>query len=89
MAIAIGSTNVNLDIYTWEKHGRMRAEVRILCVDNPFSDYDSIRSVPTLSEVTEALDWIIENENQDKMRNYTMEQAKNLQAELTKLLQGY
>lgn len=89
MAISIGSTSVNLDMDTWEKHGRMRAEVRILCVDNPFSDYDALRSEPTLSDVEEALDWIIENEGQEKMRNYTAEQAKNLHAELVKLLKGY
>ena len=85
--IPIGNTTVSLDMYRWEKHDRERFEIRILCSDNPFSDYDGIRDIsPSFSEVKEAVDWIIENEEQDNMKGYSKEQIIDLKAEIDALL---
>ncbi|CAH7385741.1 conserved hypothetical protein [Vibrio chagasii] len=83
--IKVGSTSVTFDIDVWEKHGRRQFAVRILCKDDPFSDNDSIRSKTTTSEVEEVLDWLIENEAQNKLKGYTMQEAKNISEEINRL----
>lgn len=85
--IPVGKTHVKIDIERWEKHGRERFQVDILCVDSPFSDYDAIRDdVPTIAELKEAIDWIIENEDQKGLVGYTDKQIKVLQCEISKLI---
>lgn len=85
--IPIGETTISLDLESWDSHGRNRFEIKILCSDNPFSDYDSIRDFkPSLSEVNEAIDWIIENENQPSMKGYTQEQLITLKNEIDLLI---
>jgi hypothetical protein len=86
----VGSTLVKLDCETWASHGRSNSEVRVLCVDNPYSDYDGFRGFkPTLEEVVEGLDWIIENEHQTNMSGYTQEQAQALRVEMHKLMVSF
>lgn len=86
-SIAIGSTTLHADIDTWTKHERERYEVRLLCDDNPFSDYDGIRDFkPSVEEVKEAIDWIIENEDQPNLKGYNMSQIQNLTNEIHKLI---
>lgn len=76
----IGSTSVKVDIETWSKHGCPRIEIRILCVDDPFSDYDALRDWhPTKQELKEALNWIIENEGRKALKGYTDSQLVALQ----------
>ncbi|KZX78332.1 hypothetical protein A3715_20170 [Oleiphilus sp. HI0009] len=81
--IAVGKTTVTLSGVAWEKHGRTRCEVVILCVDNPYSSYDGIRDVkPSIADVKRAVDWIIEHEDQVGMSGYTDEQIANLKNEI-------
>ncbi len=84
--IPVGSSEVNLEIFRWEKHDRERFQVLILPVTAPFSDYDAIRYPPTIEEVKEALDWIIENESREQLKNYTPEQVKVLKEQIDLLI---
>ena len=80
--ISIGKTTVTLDIVRWDG----RFEIRILCTDDPYSDYDAIRSKQSISEVNEVIDWIIENEGQVNMKGYTQEQLAILKNEIDLLI---
>lgn len=78
--IPVGKTTVHLLLDKWEKHGRLRYQITILCDDNPFSDFDGLRdSIPTVEEVKQAIDCIIDEENQQGMAGYTNEQIIVLQ----------
>lgn len=80
--IPIGKTTVKLDMVRW--NGGF--EIRVLCTDHPYSDYDAIRSKQSISEVNEVVDWIIENENQANMKGYTQEQLAILKNEIDLLI---
>lgn len=84
--IPVGKTFVNLDLEQWIKHERENSLVLILCVDNPYSDYDALRNDVTEKEVTEAIDWIIKNENQKGLKGYTKSQIKNLHKKISELM---
>lgn len=84
--IPVGTSTVSLDSDSWEKHGRMNTIVFILPTDDPYSDYDSLRNDVTIKETKEAIDWIIENENRDKLKNYTSEQIKFLHQQIQSLI---
>jgi hypothetical protein len=85
--IQVGSTTVELEGETWEKHGRDRFEILILCSDYPYSSYDGIRDIrPSLADVREALDWIIKNEGQKKLVGYTDEQVEVLKKRIHELI---
>ena len=86
--ISIGQTSVELSIDWWIKHGRQRCEVRIICVDANYSEYDGIRdTTPKIERVIEAVEYIINEENQAAMAGYTNEQIKNLQVAIAELIQ--
>ncbi|OEE38331.1 hypothetical protein A1QO_02830 [Vibrio genomosp. F10 str. ZF-129] len=85
----VGSTEVRLELDTWNKHGRLKFMVSILCVDSPFSDYDSLRFKPSLEETKEVIDWIIENEGKEALKGYTVQQIQFLCDGINKLVEQY
>jgi hypothetical protein len=85
--IQVGKTTVTLFGETWEKHGRTRYQVLILCSDDPYSSYDGIRdSKPSCDEIREGLDWIIEREDQPNLSGYTSDQIDALKTEIHQLI---
>lgn len=81
--IPLGNTFVQIWIDGWTKHDRMRYEIRILCVDNPYSSYDGLRDrIPTLDDLKTAVDWIINNERQHNLAGFTESQLIELQKEI-------
>lgn len=86
--IPMGTTSVSLSMDRWvNKHGRFRYEIRILCVDYPYSGYDGLRDrIPTINEVKTAVDWIIAKEHQIRMADYSDSQLKLLHNEICNII---
>jgi hypothetical protein len=83
--IPIGKTTVKLDMIRWDGG----FEIRILCTDYPYSDYDAIRSKQSTAELNEVIDWIIVNEDQANMKGYTKEQVEILKDEIHSLITSH
>ena len=80
--IPIGNTTVTLDMVRWDGG----FEIRILCTDNPYSDYDAIRSKQSIAEVNEVIEWLIENEDQVNLKGYCQNQITTLKNEMDSLI---
>ena len=84
--IVIGSTNVIVKIYNWNKHNRDNYMISILCANDQFSDYDGLRSKPSFDDLRESLDFLIEEENQSELINYTQKQLEELRNHIIEIL---
>jgi hypothetical protein len=76
--IKVGLTEVIVKIYGWNKHNRDNYMISILCANDQFSDYDGLRRKPSFDDLREVLDFLIEEENQTELINYTQKQLEEL-----------
>ncbi len=83
-ALKVGKAEVVVEFERWIKHGRSNILVLILNKASPFSDYDSLRNTSDESEIRDALDWMIENEDVQDFVGYTNAQVKALSEVISK-----
>ena len=87
--IPIGNTTVSLETDRWVKHERVRYQVLILCTDHPFTDHDGICDYrPDQKEVTEVIDYLINEEGHTNLSGYSAKQITVLKDAIIKEIDG-